>query len=108
MPPSWSLPSLLHQAPVAQWIEHWPPEPGVSRSNRDGRTMGIRSAGVAGDLTYRAHAATLEMAASEMRAGSSGDRAPPCGGGGPAFKSRPACQSLLNGSACVFAEPFQR
>ena len=37
LPPPSSAEYVGTQAPVAQGIEHWPPKPGVARSNRAGR-----------------------------------------------------------------------
>ena len=36
---------VLEVALVAQWIEHWPPEPGVARSNRAERAIFVSRAG---------------------------------------------------------------
>lgn len=87
-------------APVAQRIEHRPPEPGVGRSNRPGCARERQPNGGGTTAERQAQRRRQPEAQSRLatfdftlgRARSSADRAPACGAGGRAFKSPRARQ----------------
>lgn len=64
---------VRHQAPVAQWTEHFPPEEGVARSSRAERTTAVWLSGIGARLQNVF--TRVQFPVPPPRPGSSADRA---------------------------------